>query len=158
VRRRKERITHQSCTPLVGAHPKLGVCVGVRLPHCSQHPPLEDVEGKGIRGHSRALPVSLWGHLPERQPPLRQRKHPPTVDSGDHPRSSKSPLPQLLQGLKKGFEILLSLVGSPVAPGVGGSSNYSLRERWEQLTVIPKVEPPALPPLVRGRKNGRNVL
>jgi hypothetical protein len=150
--------THQSYTPLVGAHPKLGVCVGVRLPHRSRHPPLEGVEGERIGGHSRALPVSLRGHLPEWQPPLRQWKHPPTVDGSDHSRSSKSPLPQLLQGLEKGFEILLPLVRGPVAPGVGGSSNYSLGERWEQLTVIPEVEPPALPPLVRRRKNGRNVL
>ena len=134
--------THQSYAPLVGAHPKLGVGMRVRLPHRSRHSPLEGVEGKRIRGHLRALPVSLRSHLPERQPPLRQRKHPPTVDGGDHSRSGESPLPQLLQGLEKGFEILLSLVRGPVAPGVGGGSDYSLGERWEQLTVIPEVEPP----------------
>ena len=56
--------THQSHAPLVGAHQKLGEGVGVRLPQRSGHPPLEGVEGKRIRGHPRALPVSLRGHLP----------------------------------------------------------------------------------------------
>jgi hypothetical protein len=150
--------THQIYAPLVGAHSKLGVGVGVRLPHRSRHPPLKGVERKRIRGHSRALPVGLRGHLPERQPPLRQRKHPPTVDGGNHSRSSESPLPQRLQGLEEGFEILLSLVRGPVTPGVSGGGDYPLGERWEQLAVVPEVEPPALPPLVRGRKDGRNVL
>jgi hypothetical protein len=71
--------THQSHAPLVGAHPKLGEGVGVRLPQRSGHPPLEGVEGKRIRGHPRALPVSLRGHLPKRQPSLRQGKHPPLM-------------------------------------------------------------------------------
>ena len=79
-------------------------------------------------------------------------------DDDDDSRSSKSPLPQLLQGLEKGLEIFLPLVRGPVAPGVGGSCNYSLGKWWEQLTVVPEVEPPALPPLVRRRENGRNVL
>jgi hypothetical protein len=150
--------THQIYAPLVGAHSKLGVGVGVRLPHRSRHPPLKGVERKRIGGHSRALPVGLRGHLPKRQPPLRQGKHPPTVDGGNHSRSGESPLPQRLQGLEEGFEILLSLVRGPVTPGVGGGGDYSLGERWEQLAVVPEVEPPALPPLVRGRKDGRNVL
>jgi hypothetical protein len=85
--------THQSYAPLVGVHPKLGEGVGVRLPHCSRHPPLEGVEGKRIRGHSRALPAGLRGHLPKRQPPLRQGKHPSTVDGGNHSRSGESPFP-----------------------------------------------------------------
>ena len=46
----------------------------------------------------------------------------------------------------------------PVAPSIGGGGDYSLGERWEQLAVIPEVEPPALPPLVRGREDGRNIL
>jgi hypothetical protein len=85
--------THQIYAPLVGAHSKLGVGVGVRLPHRSRHPPLKGVERKRIRGHSRALPVGLRGHLPKRQPPLRQGKHPPAVDGGNHSRSGESPLP-----------------------------------------------------------------
>jgi hypothetical protein len=88
--------THQIYAPLVGAHSKLGVGVGVRLPHRSRHPPLKGVERKRIRGHSRALPVGLRGHLPKRQPPLRQGKHPPTVDSGNHSCSGESSLPQHL--------------------------------------------------------------
>jgi hypothetical protein len=44
-----------------------------------------------------------------------------------------------------------------VAPSVGGSGDYSLGERREQLAVIPEVEPPAMPPLVRGREDGRNI-
>jgi hypothetical protein len=105
--------THQSHAPLVGAHPKLGEGVGVRLPQRSGHPPLEGVEGKRIRGHPRALPVSLRGHLPKRQPSLRQGKHPPTVDGGNHSRSGESSLPQRLQGLEKGSEVLLSFVRGP---------------------------------------------
>jgi hypothetical protein len=80
------------------------------------------------------------------------------VDGGNHSRSDESPLPQRLQGLEKGFEVLLSLVRGPMTPGVGGGGDYSLGERREQLTVIPEVEPPALPPLVRGCEDGRNVL
>jgi hypothetical protein len=150
--------THQSHAPLVGAHPKLGEGVGVRLPQRSGHPPLEGVEGKRIRGHPRALPVSLWGHLPKRQPSLLQGKHPPTVDGGNHSRSGESSLLQRLQGLEKGSEVLLSFVRGPMAPGVGGGGDYSLGEWREQLAVVPEVEPPALPPLVRGREDGRNIL
>jgi hypothetical protein len=131
---------------------------GVRLPQRNGHPPLEGIEGKRIRGHPRALPVSLRGHLPKRQPSLCQGKHPPTVDGGNHSRSGESPVPQRLQGLEKGFEVLLSFVWGPVAPSVGGGGDYSLGERREQLAVVPEVEPPALPPLVRGREDGRNIL
>jgi hypothetical protein len=80
------------------------------------------------------------------------------VDGGNHSRSGESPLPQRFQGLEKGFEVLLSLVRGPMTPGVGGGGDYSLGERRERLTVISEVEPPTLPPLVRGRKDGRNVL
>jgi hypothetical protein len=45
-----------------------------------------------------------------------------------------------------------------MTPGVGGGGDYPLGERWEQLIVIPEVEPPALPPLVRGREDDRDVL
>jgi hypothetical protein len=150
--------THQSYAPPVGAHPKLREGVGVRLPQRIGHPPLEGVEGKRIRGHPRALPVSLQGHLPKQQSSLRQGKHPPTVDGGNHSRSGESSLPQRLQGLEKGSEVLLSFVRGPMAPGVGGGGDYSLGERREQLAVVPEVEPPALPPLVRGREDGRNIL
>jgi hypothetical protein len=118
---------------------------------------VEDVEGKRIRGHPRALQVSLWCHLPKRQPSLRQGKHPPAVDGGNHSRSGESPLPQCLQGREKGFEVLLSFVRGPVAPRIGGGGDYSLGEQREQLAVIPEVEPRALPPLVRGREDGGNI-
>ena len=49
--KKEEANTHQSYTPLVGVHPKLGEGVGVRLPQRNGHPPVEDVEGKRIRGH-----------------------------------------------------------------------------------------------------------
>ena len=45
------------------------------------------------------------------------------------PAAVSPPLPQRLQGLEEGFEILLSLVRGPVALGVGGGSDYSLGER-----------------------------
>jgi hypothetical protein len=149
--------THQSHAPLVRAHQRLGEGAGVRLPQRNGHPPVEDVEGKRIRGHPRALQVSLRCHLLKRQPSLRQGKHPPAVDGGNHSRGGESPLPQRLQGLKKGFEVLLSFVRGPVAPSIGGDSDYSLGERWEKLAVIPEVEPPALPPLVRGCEDGENI-
>jgi hypothetical protein len=118
---------------------------------------VEDVEGTRIRGHPRALKVGLRCHLPKRQPSLRQGKHPPTVDGGNHSRRGKSPLPQRLQGLEKGFEVLLSFVRGPMAPSINGGGDYSLGERREQLVVIPEVEPPALPPFVRGREDGGNI-
>jgi hypothetical protein len=108
---------------------------------------VEDVEGKRIRGHPRALQVSLRCHLPKRQPSLRQGKHPPAVDGGNHSRSGESPLSQRLQGLEKRFKVLLSFVRGPVAPSISDGGDYSLGERREQLAVIPEVEPPALPPL-----------
>jgi hypothetical protein len=118
--------THQSHAPLVRAHQRLGEGAGVRFPQRDGHPPVEDVEGKGIRGHPRALQVNLRCHLPKRQPSLRQGKHPPTVDGGNHSRGGESPLPQRLQGLEKGFEVLLSFVRGPLAPSIGGDSDYSL--------------------------------
>jgi hypothetical protein len=137
---KKEEVdTYQSHAPLVGAHQRLGEGVGVRLPQRGGHPPSEGVRGKRIRGHPRALPVGLWGHLPKRQPPLRQGKHPPTVDGGNYSRSGESPFPQRLQGLEEWFEVLLPLVRGPMAPGVGGSGDYSLGERREQLAVVPEV-------------------
>jgi hypothetical protein len=155
--KKEEADTYQRHASSVGAHRKLGEGVGVLLPQRSGHPPLEGVEGKRIRGHPRALPVDLRGHLPKRQPPLRQGKDPPKVDGGNHSRSGESPLPQRLQGLEKWLEVLLSFVRGPVAPGVGGSGDNPLGERREQLTVVPEVEPLALPPLVRGREDGRNI-
>jgi hypothetical protein len=142
---------------LVRAHQRLGEGTGVRFPQRDGHPPIEDVEGKRIRGHPRALQVGLRCHLPKWQPTLRQGKHPPVVDGGNHSRGGESPFPQCLQGLEKGFEVLLSLVRGPVAPSVGGNGDYSLGERRKQLAIIPEVEPPALPPFVRGRKDGGDI-
>jgi hypothetical protein len=79
------------------------------------------------------------------------------VDGGNHSRDGESPFPQCLQGLEKGFEVLLSFVRGPVAPSIGGDGDHSLGKRREQLAVIPEVEPPALPPFIRGRKDGGNV-
>jgi hypothetical protein len=81
---------------------------------------MEIVEGKRIRGHPRALQVSLQRHLPKRQPSLRQ---------GNHSRGGESPFPQRLQGLEKGLEVLLSFVRGPVAPSIGGDGDHSLGER-----------------------------
>jgi hypothetical protein len=94
---------------------------------------------------------SLWRHLPKRQPPLCQGKHPPAMNGGDHSRSGEPSFPQHLQGLEKGLEILLSVVRGPVAPSIGVDGDHSLRKRRE-------IEPPALPPFIRGRKDGGNIL
>jgi hypothetical protein len=80
------------------------------------------------------------------------------MDGGNHPRSGEPTFPQHLQGLQKGLEILLSVVRGPVAPSIGGDGHHSLSKRWEPPVVISEVEPPALPPFVRGRKDGGNVL
>jgi hypothetical protein len=79
------------------------------------------------------------------------------VDGGNHSRGGESPFSQRLQSLEKGFEVLLSFVRGPVAPSIVGDGDYPLGKWREQLAVIPEVEPPALPPFVRGRKGGRNV-
>jgi hypothetical protein len=111
-----------------------------------------------IRGHPRTLQVGLCRHLPKRQPPLRQGKHPLAMDGSNHLRSGEPSFPQHLQGLQKGLEILLSVVRGPVAPSIGGDGHHSLSKRREPPVVISEVEPPALPPFVQGRKDGGNVL
>jgi hypothetical protein len=109
-------------------------------------------------GFPNATATRPWRtYLPKRQPTLRQGKHPPVVDGGNHSRGGESPFPQRLQGLEKGFEVLLSFVRGPVAPSIDGDGDYSLGKRREQLAVIPEVEPPVLPPFVRGRKDGGNI-
>jgi hypothetical protein len=157
ARRKKERTLTRD-TPAVGTHQGLRKGTGVRFTQHDGHPPVEDVDGKGIRGHSRALQVSLWRHLPKRQPPLRQGKHPPTMNGGNRSRSGEPSFPQHLQGLEKGLEVLLSVVRGPVAPSIGGDGHHSLRKRRELPVVISEIEPPALPPFVRGRKDGGNIL
>jgi hypothetical protein len=80
------------------------------------------------------------------------------MDGGDHPCGGKPSISQLLQGLHKGLEILLSVVRGPIAPVAAGGGHHSLRKRREPPIVIPKVKPPALPPLVRRHKDGGDVL
>jgi hypothetical protein len=159
--RRKEKEgadTHQGHTSAVRTHQGLGKGAGVRLPQRDGYPPVEVVDGKGIRGHPQTFQVGLRRHLPKRQPPLRQGKHPPAMNGGNHSRSGEPSFPQLPQGLQKGLEILLSVVWGPVAPVIGGGGHHSLRKRWEPPVVISEIEPPALPPFVRGRKDGGDIL
>jgi hypothetical protein len=80
------------------------------------------------------------------------------MDSGDHPRSGEPPISQTLQGLQKRLEILLSLTRGPLTPVAAGGGHHSLRKRREPSVVVPEVKPPALPPLVRRHKDGRDVL
>jgi hypothetical protein len=49
-------------------------------------------------------------------------------------------------------------VRGPIAPSIGGDGHHSLRKRREPPIVISEIEPPALPPFVRGRKDGGNIL
>jgi hypothetical protein len=119
---------------------------------------VEVIGGEGGRGHLRTLQVNPRHHLRKRQSPLHQGEHPPAMDGGNHPRGGEPSILQLLQGLQKGLEILLSFARGPIAPvGVGGG-HHSLRKRWEPPLVVPKVKPPTLPPLVRRGKDGRDVL
>jgi antitoxin (DNA-binding transcriptional repressor) of toxin-antitoxin stability system len=80
------------------------------------------------------------------------------MDGGNHPRGGEPSFSQLLQGLQKGLEILLSLAGGPVAPVTAAGGHHSLRKRREPPIVLPEVKPPALPPLVRRYEDGRDVL
>jgi hypothetical protein len=80
------------------------------------------------------------------------------MNGGNHSRSGEPSFPQHLQGLQKGLEILLSVVRGPVAPSIGGDGHHSLRKRREPPVVISEIEPPVLPPFVRGRKDGGNIL
>jgi hypothetical protein len=70
------------------------------------------------------------------------------MDGGDHPHDGKPSISQLLQGLQKGLEILLSIARGPIAPVAAGGGHHSLRKRWEPPIVVLKVKPSALPPLV----------
>jgi hypothetical protein len=80
------------------------------------------------------------------------------MDGGNHPRGGEPSISQLLQGLQKGLKILLSLARGPIAPVGAGSGHHSLRKQREPPIVIPEVKPPALPPLFRRHKDGRDVL
>jgi hypothetical protein len=80
------------------------------------------------------------------------------MNGSNHSRSGEPSFPQLLQGLQKGLEILLSVARGPVAPVIGGGVHHSLRKRREPPVVISEIEPPALPPFVRGRKDGGDIL
>jgi hypothetical protein len=80
------------------------------------------------------------------------------MNGGNHSRSGEPSFPQHLQGLEKGLEVLLSIVRGLVAPSIGGDGHHSLRKRQEPPVVISEIEPPALPPFVRGRKDDGNIL
>jgi hypothetical protein len=140
------------------AHRGLGKSTGVQLSYRAGYPPLEVIGGEGDRGHLQALQVDPRRHLRKRQPPLRQGEHPPAMDGGNHPRGGEPSISQLLQGLQKGLEILLSLARGPIAPVAAGGGHHSLRKRWEPPIVVLKVKPPVLPPLVRRCKDSGDVL
>jgi hypothetical protein len=70
------------------------------------------------------------------------------MDGCDHPRGGKPSVSQLLQGLQKGLEILLSIARGPIAPVSARGGHHSLIKQREPPIVVPKVKPPALPPLV----------
>jgi hypothetical protein len=80
------------------------------------------------------------------------------MNGGNHPRGGEPSFPQLLQGLQKGLEILLSVMRGPVAPVISGSGHHSLIKRREPPVVISEIEPLALPPFVRRREDGGDVL
>jgi hypothetical protein len=80
------------------------------------------------------------------------------MDGGNQPRGGEPSVSQLLQGLQKGLEILLSLARGPIAPVAAGGGHHSLRKRREPPIVVLEVKPSALPPLVRRHKDGGDVL
>jgi hypothetical protein len=143
---------------VLGTHRGLGKSTGIQPPYRAGYPPVEVIGGEGDRGHLRTLQVDPRRHLRKQQSPLRQGEHPPAMDGGNHPRDGEPSILQLLQGLQKGLEILLSLARGPVAPVAASGGHHSLRKRREPPIVVPEVELPALPPLVRRQKDGGDVL
>jgi hypothetical protein len=80
------------------------------------------------------------------------------MNGSNHPRGGEPFSSQLLQGLQKGLEILLYVARGPVALVLGGGGHHSLGKRWEPPVVISEIKPPVLPPFVRRREDGRDVL
>jgi hypothetical protein len=73
-------------------HHRLAKGASVQPPYRTCYPLAEVVGGEGGQGHPRALQIDPRLHLRKPQPALRQREHPPTMDSGDDPHSSKVPI------------------------------------------------------------------
>jgi hypothetical protein len=80
------------------------------------------------------------------------------MNGGNHHCGGEPSFLQLLQGLQKGLEILLSIARGPVAPVIGDGGHHSLRKRREPPVVISEIKPPALPPFVRRHEDGGDVL
>jgi hypothetical protein len=87
----------------------MGKGTGIQPPYRAGYPPVEVIGGEGDRGHLRTLQVDPRRHLRKQQTLLCQGEHPPAMDGGTHPRGGEPSVSQLLQGLQKGLEILLSL-------------------------------------------------
>jgi hypothetical protein len=92
VQNRRRIGTYQRNVLVVGAHRGLGKGADIQPPYRTRYPPAEVVNGEGSRGCLRALQINPRFHLRKRQPPLRQRKHPPVMGSGDDPRGGKTPI------------------------------------------------------------------
>jgi hypothetical protein len=75
---------------MVGTHCGLAKGDGIRPPYHICYPLKEVIGGKGGQGHPRVLRIDPRPHLHEQQPSFDQREHPPTMDSGDDPRSGKA--------------------------------------------------------------------
>jgi hypothetical protein len=118
--------THQGYALALGTHRGLGKGTSVQLSYRVGYPPVEVIGGEGDRGHLRTLQVDPRRHLQKQQPPLRQGEHPPAMDGGDHPRGGKPSVSQLLQGLQKRLEILLSVARGPIVPVAAGDGHHSL--------------------------------
>jgi hypothetical protein len=50
------------------------------------------------------------------------------MNGDNHPRGGEPSILQLLQGLQKGLEILLSLTQGPIAPVGAGGGHHSFRK------------------------------
>jgi hypothetical protein len=77
---------------MVGPHRGLAKGASIQPPYRTHYPLEEVIGGEGGRGHPQALQIDPRLHLCKPQPPLCQRAHPPTMDSGDDPRSGKAPI------------------------------------------------------------------
>ena len=99
----------------------------------------------------------VGGHVPHGQHQLRQREDAPLVESDRHRGRSNALLPQLCEGFEEGVQLLLLRRRSTPHPFFEALSHHLPRVLWKEAVVVPEVEPPVLPPLVRRRHDALDV-
>jgi hypothetical protein len=106
----------------------------------------------------RALQINSWLHLRKQQPPLRQRKHPPTMDGGNNPAAVSPSSLNFCKASRRGWSFSCFSRVAPLRQLVVGGGHHSLRKRQEPPVIVLEIKPPALPPLVRSHEGAGDVL